>query len=130
MWDSLPEGNGHEATRRCPAQPGRRGSVARPARSQRADRERSARVGESADLVLLVAVCAAGSEAESQTHQGAGVWREIQEAQASLVGRDAERREWRRERTVDESHTRSANSCACCTACQESPTARAWTAGG
>ena len=66
------------------------------------DRRGSARVGEGADLLLLVAVCVAGSEAESQTVEGAGVWREAQEARAPVVGRDAQRWEWRRERTADE----------------------------
>ena len=67
--------------------------------SQRVERRGSAGVGEGADLLLLVAVCAAGSEAESQAHQGARVWREAQAAQAARVGRDGERRECGRNAT-------------------------------
>src|SRR4030095_1302250 len=65
--------------------------------SQREERLVMTAYGQGADLLFLAAVCVAGSKAESEAGQGAGVWREAQEAQASLIGWDAQRRECRRD---------------------------------
>ena len=65
--------------------------------AQCVERRGSAGPGEGADLLLLAAVCVTGSEAESQTRQGVGVWREAEEARAAIVGRDVQRWEWRRD---------------------------------
>src|SRR5262245_7723730 len=104
----MPGRNGHEATRRGPAEPGRGRGFARPTRSQHADHGRSARVGESGDLVLLVVVCATRSEAESQADQGARVWREVHTTQATGSGRDGGRWKRGRERPAGQCIARSA----------------------
>ena len=88
-------------------------------------------LGEGADLLLLAAVCAAGSEAESQAFQGAGVWREAQEAQAAVGGRDSERGESRTGREGRRTpHTEGMSTAAASPTERKQRPARAWAARG
>src|SRR5262245_35011905 len=80
-------------------------------------------LGEGAHVLFLVVVCAARSEAESQAPQGARVWREAQETQASLIGWDTQRRECRGKCSAVRRFTRRAI-CRCSSAVrEEAPTA-------
>ena len=125
-----PERSGQETTgRRAPESRGRR-SAEGAERTQCGERRGSAKPGQESDLLLLAAVCVTRSAAEAQTPQGPGDWREAEEAQASLSGRDVQRWEGPRGWGASKSITWSAGSHWVSIVQGEAASARTWAAGG
>src|SRR5262249_38088637 len=87
---------------------------------------------EGPDLLLLGAVCAARSEAESQTAQGPGVWGEAQEAQITALRWDGWGWKCGREGNANAAKRSPERGHLCCRGGtrEEAPSTGAWTTRG